>query len=336
MERKINDTYVYFIEFNSFVTSQLRKIIYSNTMRWSKNSKGSKIRDVRGTGRGISGGRSAGALMSIIPMLFRFLGLKGTLVVGLIAGAIFLVKPDIINMLLGGGGATTSSQSLEKLRKSPEDQEALQLINNAKSSTDRVWSNLLGVNYVEPSLDIVTDRQGTGPYYMPSTEKIHIDPQFFIDLTNRHDSPGDFAQSYVIAHEAAHHIQKLFGLTTFVHKQHGSSRYNELSVRLELHADFLSGVWAKKAIEMGHFQLEEGDLEEGINAANNIGDDVLKKKAGARNIDPSEFTHGSGEQRMAWLVYGFKTGDFHACKLFNVQQGGAISIGQSSLMPPGM
>lgn len=299
-------------------------------MKWRNNSTGSKIRDLRGTSRGFGGRRGGGALFSLIPMLFRFLGLKGTVVAVILGGAVFMMKPELFSMLLGGG----SSAAIANTQKasSEEDKIALQLIHNTKSSTDKIWTKLLS-GYRTPSLDIHTDRQGTGPYYMPSDEKIHIDPQFFIDLATRHDSPGDFAQSYVIAHESAHHIQKILALTTFVHQQHGSANYNNLSVRLELYADFLAGVWAHHAVKDGHFEMEEGDLQEAINAANNIGDDVLQKKAGAWKIDPAKFTHGTGEQRMAWLIYGVKSGDPFACKLFSMTRSG-ISVGQRSLEPP--
>jgi len=245
-------------------------------MRWKKDLSGSKIRDVRGRSRGLGlRGGSGRGLLSIAPLLLRFLGVKGTIVVAVIAGGIFLLKPNLI----------------------------------------------------------MTDRKGTGPYYMPSRETISIDPTFFSDLANRHDSPGDFAQAYVLAHETAHHVQKLFGLTTFVHSNHGRAGYNELSVRLELYADFLAGVWAHHAVRLEHFEMEEGDLEEGITAATNIGDDVLQRKAGAWKIDPSKFTHGTGEQRRAWLLYGFKTGNYRACHLFNVE-GKTIQVGHQGLMPP--
>ncbi len=303
-------------------------------MKWRKNSKGSKIQDIRGRGRsfGFGGGRrGGGALLSFAPMLFRLLGVKGTVVAVIIGGAIFMMKPEIFSMLLGGGGSTAQVADTQSV-SSEEEKIAIQLINNTKSSTDRIWTKLLG-GYREPSLAIHTDRKGTGPYYLPSEEKIHIDPQFFSDLATRFDSPGDFAQSYVIAHESAHHIQKLLSLTTFVHQQHGSAHYNDLSVRLELYADFLSGVWAYHATREGHFQLEEGDLEEAINAANNIGDDVLQKKAGVWKIDPKKFTHGTGEQRVAWLLYGFKSGDPFACKLFHISRDGN-AVGQRSLLPP--
>jgi len=300
-------------------------------MRWKKDLSGSKIRDVRGRSRGLGlrGGGGRG-LLSIAPLLLRFLGVKGTIVVAVIAGGIFLLKPNLITSLLNGSPQQTSQISNQS--RSETDQAAA-FIDYVKGSNDVVWKHLLNEVYRDPSLEIMTDRKGTGPYYMPSRETISIDPTFFSDLANRHDSPGDFAQAYVLAHETAHHVQKLFGLTTFVHSNHGRAGYNELSVRLELYADFLAGVWAHHAVRLEHFEMEEGDLEEGITAATNIGDDVLQRKAGAWKIDPSKFTHGTGEQRRAWLLYGFKTGNYRACHLFNVE-GKTIQVGHQGLMPP--
>ena len=159
-------------------------------MKWRKNSRGSKIQDVRGRrGFGMGGGRrGGGALLSFAPMLFRLLGVKGTVIAVIIGGALFMMKPDIFSMFLGGG--STAQVADTQPASSEEDKVAIQLIHNTKNSTDRIWTKLLG-GYREPSLDIHKDSKGTGPYYLPSEEKIHIDPQFFSDLAARHDSPGE-------------------------------------------------------------------------------------------------------------------------------------------------
>lgn len=301
-------------------------------MRWRKDFNNSNVRDTRGSSRSFGGGsRRGGSLLSILPMLFRVLGFKGTLVVGVIAGGVFLFKPTLIQSLLGVSSNT--AQVTQTNRANPEDQETVQFIKNSIGSVNAIWSQVLGRAYRNPQFEITTDHRGTGPYYMPSNETIYLDPQFFDDLATKYEAPGDFAHAYVIAHEGAHHLQKIFGLTDFVHSQHGSTNYNQLSVRLELYADFLAGVWAHNAVKAGHFTFDNGDVEEAIRAAQAIGDDTLQKKAGAWKIDPSKFTHGTSAQRMNWLKHGLKSGDLKDCNLFIMEKGGKISLG-NTLSPP--
>lgn len=304
-------------------------------MRWKKDFKGSKITDTRGA-RGSSRRVSGNGILSLLPVVFKLLGVKGTVVVALLFGAIMIFKPSLFSSILSLSPSTpqteqTSGNSPDAIIK--QDAAALRLISYTKDSNDRIWRNILGRNYTDPSLHLVNDRKGTGPYYMPRNQTIYIDPQFFVELATRHDSPGDFAQAYVLAHETAHHVQRLTGYTDYVHRRHGRPGYNQLSVRLELYADFLAGVWAHNALKLGHFEFEEGDLEEAINAANNIGDDVLMKKAGAWKIDPSKFTHGTGDQRKAWLLHGFRTGDYRKCDLFAKDQSGRVYVPKTDLYP---
>ena len=302
-------------------------------MRWNKDFNNGNVSDTRGSGgrRSFGGGRRGMSLFSIVPMLFRLLGFKGTLVVGLIAGGVFLFKPTLLQSLLGV--ATGGTQTTQIDRTNPEDQQTVQFIKNSMGSVNAIWSQLLGSSYRSPQFEITTDHRGSGPYYMPSNETIYLDPQFFDDLATKYEAPGDFAHAYVIAHEGAHHVQKILGLTDFVHKQHGAANYNQLSVRLELYADFLAGVWAHNAVKAGHFTFDDGDIEEAIRAAQAIGDDALQKKAGAWKIDPSKFTHGTSAQRMAWLKYGLKSGNLRDCHLFIMNRSGEISLGDS-LSPP--
>jgi predicted metalloprotease len=155
-----------------------------------------------------------------------------------------------------------------------------------------------------------------GPFYCPADLKVYLDLGFFRELRDRFGAPGDFAQAYVIAHEFGHHVQNLLGISSEVSQEQrrdpGSA--NELSVRLELQADCLAGVWAHSAYQDD--LLEEGDLEEGLAAAAAVGDDRLQKQAGGR-VQPESFTHGSSQQRMQWFRTGFQTGSVSACDTFS-------------------
>ena len=158
----------------------------------------------------------------------------------------------------------------------------------------------------------------TGPFYCPGDEKLYLDLSFFNDMAQKLNAPGDFAQAYVIAHEVGHHIQKLMGTTDKLNRLRGrisETEYNKYSVRLELQADFLAGVWAHHSQQM--FQtMEAGDLNEALNAANAIGDDRLQKNSTGRVV-PDSFTHGTSEQRMRWFKKGFDTGDLTQGDTFN-------------------
>jgi predicted metalloprotease len=197
--------------------------------------------------------------------------------------------------------------------------------------TEDVWDKLfkeqLGRNYQHPSL-VLFDGQvssacgratsATGPFYCPADQKLYIDLSFYRDLSQRFGAPGDFAMAYVVAHEVGHHVQNLLGFTSQVQRQRGripEKDYNQLSVRLELQADFLAGVWAHHAQEMKDI-LEEGDLEEALRCAHAIGDDRLQKQARGYVV-PDSFTHGTSEQRMRWFKKGVLTGDLSEGDTFN-------------------
>ena len=156
-----------------------------------------------------------------------------------------------------------------------------------------------------------------GPFYCPADQKVYIDLSFFDDLATRFGAPGDFAQAYVIAHEIAHHVQNVLGISDQVRaQQQGASQSdaNDLSIRLALQADCLSGVWAHSAY--GRDALSPGDLEEGLGAASAVGDDAIQSSAGAP-VNPETWTHGSSEQRISWFNTGFETGDVNACDTFS-------------------
>jgi predicted metalloprotease len=205
--------------------------------------------------------------------------------------------------------------------KAKDDQRA-EFVKVVLAETEDVWNNIFlqkwGKDYFEPTLvlfrDVVQSGCGSasaasGPFYCPSDQKLYIDLSFYEELQNRFNAPGDFAMAYVIAHEVGHHVQNLLGTADKVAKEReqlNQKEYNKLSVKLELQADFYAGVWAHYAKRAKI--LEEGDIEEALNAARAIGDDRLQKQAQGV-IVPDSFTHGTSEQRMYWFKKGFESGD---------------------------
>lgn len=216
---------------------------------------------------------------------------------------------------------------------SAEEEELSGFVRVVLADTEEVWQNVFserGVNYREPTLVLFsggvqsacgTASSATGPFYCPADEKLYIDLTFYDDLRNRFGAPGDFAMAYVVAHEVGHHVQNLMGYTDQVHQRRNSlsqSDYNKLSVRLELQADFLAGMWAHYAESMFN-SLEDGDIEEALNAANAIGDDRLQRQSQGRVV-PDAFTHGTSAQRMRWFKRGYDTGDLSLGDTFSATQ----------------
>ncbi len=248
-----------------------------------------------------------------------------------VVGVLFGLKPGQIKQLLGpqGGGA---QQALDPATKAQQD-EAAEFVSKILASTEDVWTKQfqqLGKPYRKPKLVIFSGivesacgraEASMGPFYCPLDETVYIDLSFYRDLSDRHGAPGDFAQAYVIAHEVGHHVQHLLGISDEVHRlqqQTGKKQANQLSVRLELQADFYAGVWANHA-EREYNILERGDIEEGLTAAAAIGDDRLQKEARGW-VQPDSFTHGSSEQRVKWFWLGMKTGDMEQGDTFVAEQ----------------
>ncbi len=261
----------------------------------------------------------------------------GGLVLGGGIGTLLLV---VIVMFLGGdpkqlldmAGQQAPQQEQSEYQSSPEDEKMVSFVKKVLSTTEEVWEGefrSLGRTYEKPRLVLFSNdvRSGcgfadaqVGPFYCPADKTIYVDLSFFRELSQRFGAPGDFAQAYVIAHEVGHHVQKLLGTSDQVHQAQSrvsEAEKNELSVRLELQADFLAGVWARKAHEKFQF-LEKGDLEEAMNAANSIGDDTLQRKAQGRVV-PDSFTHGTSQQRMKWFRKGVETGDVRQGDTFSVR-----------------
>ncbi|MGD9854383.1 MAG: neutral zinc metallopeptidase [Planctomycetaceae bacterium] len=213
----------------------------------------------------------------------------------------------------------------------PVEEELAAFVAVVLADTEEVWTDLfrgMGEQYQEPNLVLFRDRvasacgfnsAATGPFYCPGDAKVYIDLSFFDEMSRRLNAPGDFAQAYVIAHEVGHHVQNLLGISDRVHSARGlvdQAETNELSVRLELQADFLAGVWAHHAQRNWNI-LEEGDIDEALRAASAIGDDRLQKQAQG-DIVPESFTHGTSEQRMRWFVRGLKSGKLSDGETFEI------------------
>ena len=226
------------------------------------------------------------------------------------------------------------SQQVPQTQQAPPTQADDQLASFVKvvlKDCEDVWNVLfrkqLGMNYKEPILEIYSGKvnsacgMGTaasGPFYCPGDDKVYIDLSFYQELKNRFQAPGDFAMAYVVAHEVAHHVQNLLGITMEIQKQRGKipeKDYNNLQVRLELQADFLAGVWAHHAQNMKGI-LEQGDIEEAMNAAHAIGDDRIQMQSRGYVV-PDSFTHGTSEQRMRWFRKGLESGDLRLGDTFD-------------------
>jgi predicted metalloprotease len=253
-------------------------------------------------------------------------------------GGLLVLIVAIVAILLGADprpflGAVGEQQQQAQVRQEGDaagvDDQAREFIEVVLRDTETVWSQLFaeqvqGAAYRPPTLIIFsgTDRSACGvanaamgPFYCPADQQIYIDPTFFDQLKERHNAPGDFAQAYVIAHEVSHHVQKLIGFAELADRARRSgdkTAANRASVRLELQADFLAGVWAHHA-HKEYDILEPGDIAEAMNAANQIGDDTLQRLSQGFVV-PERFTHGSSEQRVRWFKSGLTTGDLNGCK----------------------
>lgn len=244
----------------------------------------------------------------------------------IIAALVTLLSGGDLGSILSqlGGAAGPGAPSSGPMEVTAEEQAQADLVKKVLGSTEQVWEALFqqaGKRY--PATTLVMFRQGVqtgcgsassavGPFYCPGDKKVYIDLAFFTDLDRRFKAPGDFAQAYVVAHEVGHHVQNVLGISDRVRSLETRARdeaeKNAWSVRLELQADFLAGVWAHHAQRMSGLVLEVGDLEEAIRCAQAIGDDALQMQARGQ-VRPDSFTHGSSAQRIAWFRHGFRSGD---------------------------
>jgi predicted metalloprotease len=260
----------------------------------------------------------------------------GRLVMGGGIGTVVLV---VLYLLLGGDPQALFNSQQAQLPQSaqvdtqaPRD-EASKFVAVVLADTEDAWKEVfrqMGREYQEPRLVLFTDMiqsgcgfasGATGPFYCPQDRRVYIDLGFFRQLQERLGAGGDFAEAYVIAHEVGHHVQKLLGITDRVEaarRRVSESEYNRLSVRLELQADFLAGVWARYADRVKHV-VEAGDIEEAMRAASAVGDDRLQRRSRGYVV-PDSFTHGSSEQRVRWFRRGYETGDISQGDTFNARE----------------
>ena len=267
------------------------------------------VEDRRRSGRR-GGGRAAGGIGGV--------GLLVVLAIGYFAGI------DVTPLLQG---AVPMEQNSAPRELSPQEEQAAQFASRVLATTETVWEDVfadqLGLEYVPPVLVLFSVATGspcggasgaTGPFYCPADGKAYLDTDFFATLSRQLGARGDFAAAYVIAHEVAHHVQNELGIlpeVSAMRQQVGQTEANALTVRLELQADCLSGVWASRVEGL----LEPGDIEEALNAARKIGDDHLQKRAG-QVPQPHTFTHGTSKQRARWFATGYETGQVQQCDTF--------------------
>ncbi|MDD7914614.1 neutral zinc metallopeptidase [Polaribacter ponticola] len=287
-------------------------------MKWKGRSKSSNVDDRRGMSSGRS--NSGGGLGSLSPMIIGLLlklitTKKGLIIAAIVFGVMYFTGNNPLNFLTGNTNQVTNTTNY---KGSAKENELADFSSVILKNTEEIWNGLLS-NYREPTLVLFTNSvssacgsasSSTGPFYCPADEKLYIDLSFFQEMETRLNAPGDFAQAYVIAHEVGHHIQNITGISDKVQRMRGKvsqTEYNKYSVKLELQADFLAGVWAHHSQKMNQI-MDKGDLQEALNAAFAIGDDRLQKQSSGRVV-PDSFTHGTSAQRMRWFTKGFETGD---------------------------
>jgi len=283
-------------------------------MQWRGRRESGNVEDMRGGGFG-GRGIALGGIGTVI-----------VVVIGLLLGQ------NPLDLLQAVNQGQPQQEQTQPVASSAEEDEAAQFVKVVLADNEDVWHKLFdeqGMQYQEPKLVLFRDAvesgcgqasSAVGPFYCPADQKMYIDLSFYDELKNRFSAPGDFAMAYVIAHENGHHIQNLLGISDKVHQMRerlSEEEYNKLSVRLELQADFFAGVWAHHAQQMKNV-LEQGDIEEALNAANAIGDDKLQKQAQGYVV-PDAFTHGTSAQRMRWFKIGFDTGDIKQGDTFKAE-----------------
>jgi len=275
-------------------------------MKWKGRRGSTNVEDARGR-RVVAKAGGLGMLLNLVGRTFGMKGILALVVLGFIGWQMGLLDPAA---LMGGGQVKETAY-----QPSAEEQERFEFVRVVLADTEDIWArefNRVGGQYQAPELVVYSRQYPTacgmgdarmGPFYCPADRKIYIDLTFYDELARTFEAPGDFAQAYVIAHEVGHHVQNLLGISGQVAALRGRPEYNQHSVRLELQADYLAGVWAHHNRQY----LERGDIEEAMQAANQIGDDAIQLRTQGRVV-PHAFTHGSSEQRMRWFRRGLESG----------------------------
>lgn len=282
-------------------------------MRWKGGRRSQNVEDRRGMrmGRGAAVGGLGGVGFLVVVVLYMLLG----------------GDPAQLVEQMPTQGMPSASTSAGP--PPPGQDELADFVSVVLADTEDTWNPIfasIGRQYQEPKLVLFSGQvqsacgmagAAMGPFYCPADHKLYIDLSFYEEMKRRFRAPGDFAQAYVIAHEVGHHVQNLLGINAEVQamqQRASKTEANALSVRLELQADCLAGVWGYHT-QRARNMLEAGDLEEALNAASAIGDDTIQRRGGGRVV-PDSFTHGSSEQRVKWFRIGFETGDVASCDTF--------------------
>ncbi|MBP5988621.1 MAG: neutral zinc metallopeptidase [Piscinibacter sp.] len=294
-------------------------------MKWEGERQSDNVEDRRDAGYSGGGG---------FPIGGRGIGL-GTIVIALVGGWILGINPLTLLSVLSGGGGMPDSAVVQQApaQRPPADDRMAAFVSTVLADTEDVWKqqfSQMGGSYRDPKLVLFrgatptacgTGQTAMGPFYCPGDQKVYIDLSFYDTLRSQLGAPGDFAQAYVIAHEVGHHVQNLMGITDKVdqaRQRMSEAQANALSVRLELQADCFAGVWGYHAQQMRQI-LEQGDIEEALNAAGRIGDDALQRQS-TGTVRPESFTHGSSAQRVNWFKRGMQSGDLKQCNTFETRQ----------------
>lgn len=301
-------------------------------MRWRGRRGSSNVEDRRGSGSsggfGLPGG---GMRMPSSGSSRAGFGGIGFLVIIVIVAMLFGINPLTLIQGIDGGMAPPVPQG--EAPAPPQSDEMAQFVSVVLADTEDTWGKVFerefGEDYEEPRLVLFTGairsacgfaQSASGPFYCPNDRKVYIDLAFYDELRRRFQAPGDFAQAYVIAHEVGHHIQNLTGILpkfNEIRQRVSQAEANQLSIRVELQADCLAGVWAHDTAQKG--LLEEGDVEEALNAATQIGDDAIQKRTQGYVV-PDAFNHGTSEQRQRWFRIGLSEGRIDACDTFNTDR----------------
>ncbi len=284
-------------------------------MRWRNGRRSENIEDRRGIRLSKKTAAGGGLVTIVIVLVAMYFG----------------VDPNVVMEIANPDQGT--QQTVEQVTLSAEEQELTDFVSVVLADTEDTWQAIFqqgGARYRKPTLVLFRGavqsacgfaEEAMGPFYCPADEKVYIDLSFYQDLRDRFKAPGDFAQAYVIAHEIGHHVQTLLGTSQKVDEQRrrlSGKDANAMLVRLELQADCYAGIWAFHA-DRSRQLLERGDIEEGLNAANAIGDDRLQRQ-GQGYVVPDSFTHGTSAQRVRWFKQGLSNGDMRGCDTFQAGQ----------------
>lgn len=301
-------------------------------MKWRGRRRSSNVEDRRGRSGGGRGGSGRGMRIPMSRGRVAKGGGGGLVMLLVVLGIAWMMGINPLSLLSGdvSGGSTYSQRPSDQLPKANAgQQELLAFVEVVLAETEDLWTQVFNqneLNYVPPKL-VVFDGQTsspcgvasarTGPFYCPADQKIYLDLNFYAQLRNQFGAEGDFAQAYVLAHEVGHHVQQLVGTLPEFNRQRAAlakEDQNAYSVRIELQADCYAGIWANYVGEQN--LLERGDINEALNAADQIGDDTLQKRSQGFAV-PKTFSHGTSAQRMKWFSRGYDTGKVQACDTLN-------------------